>query len=159
MKQTRTVTIGPDTYEITPLGASLALDLWFDLAKALGPTFRDVDFEKLTALMLTNKTALANIVVDLIEHLPKELVHDLRLEFAKNTKIQPPFQLNKGEAPFVVMDEKLFDDHFAGRMGAMGLWFTECFKINFSDFLDDAVSSSAPEGRTPKRSRSGSRNR
>ena len=159
MKQTKTVTIGPDTYEITQLGASLALDLWYDLAKALGPTFRDVDPEVVVGLAKSNPIAGLNILLDLVQNLPRELLHDLRTEFAKTTKVQPPFTLNKGEAPFVTMTEEMFDSHFAGRMKAMSLWFAECFRINFADFLEESGSSSAPEERTPKRSRSGSRNR
>lgn len=158
MRQTRTVTIGPDTYEITQLGASLALDLWYDLAKALGPSFKDANPEDVAKLGMANPVAGLNILVELVQALPRELLHDVRSEFAKATKIKPPYEFSSDkELPFVTLDEKLFDDHFAGRMKAMGLWFAECFRLNFADFLDEPTSSAAPSGRTPTRSQSRSR--
>lgn len=157
MKQTKTITIGPDTYEITQLGARLALDLWLDVAKALAPVLKGADPQAVAQLAATNPVAGLEIILELVESLPKDLVNDLRSEFAKSTKIKAPFDFSGGkESPMVTMTDELFDGHFAGRMKAMGLWFAECLKVNFADFLDEGGNSNGKteKTRTPSASRS-----
>lgn len=158
-RKTTEFTVGGELYRITQLGAEAGSELYDDIIAAMGPKlaekFQDAQLAKrvgdaiarLTgdgnavtdAAKLELVTSFAPLVVELMAAVPKELKRRWRALFLGTTELQTgPVWLNMAEA-------KLFNDHFAGRMGTMQAWEFACLKHNFLDFLSSKVSSESSD--------------
>lgn len=107
--------IDGEVYEITQLGAISSSKVFVRLVKILGPAIAAKDF------------------TSVFENLRDEDVDYFIKAFAPLTCV-----------PGVADDlSRVFDMHFAGRIGTMLQWLVACIDVNFGDFLKG----SAPGGR------------
>ena len=113
MQQSKTVTIGSDTYTITQLGAKKGRAVAVRLAKLLAPMAEGED-RGLSAALQNLSDADLEYVCD---------------AFAALTSVK----MERGSPQL----DAIFDMHFAGKYGAMVNWLVECVKFNFADFLDE----------------------
>lgn len=113
------VTIDGVEFEIAVLGATQASSLLAKILSALGPALDGVkggNFE--TAFFAAALRALT-----------PELVSELCRTFGSVCRVTLP-----GGQRMRISD--VFDTFFAGRMGLLRKWLTECLRVNYSDFLD-----------------------
>ena len=91
------------------------------------------------AARLALAKALGPVVLKVLTTVPKPLKQRWRKLFEENTLVVTnTVELNMAEA-------KLFDAHFAGRMGAMTAWEMAHLKFNFLDFLPSKPKSESSE--------------
>lgn len=137
-RKTKTVTVGEDTYQLTQLGAVEAHDLYNDLVAALGPKLKELvpQLAELAKLEELPAVQVGLLVVELKTAIPKALMRELRSAFMRTTRV------DKGGVFLDLGAGDIFDQHFAGRMGAIDQWMVECAKHNFAGFLGDSGSSS-----------------
>lgn len=136
-RKNATITLGPDKYEVTQLGATEAYDLYNDLVGAIGPALKD------TVLNLAKKDNLLPeeqgfVILEFKRAIPKQLMRELREAFTKTTRVK------QGAVFLDLAQGDIFDQHFAGRMQAIDLWMIACAKHNFLGFLAERVSSGDP---------------
>lgn len=151
-RKTERVVIGEDTYILKQLGANEGSDLWDDILAAIGPkltpqleklgetlgTLKGMDLEgeqaKAKLLMV-----FAPVLVDVLSSVPKSLKQKWRKLFLANTV------LCTGSVELPMGESQHFDDHFAGRYGAMTAWELACLKQNFLTFLPSKPKSANSE--------------
>lgn len=108
------------TYRIEKLGALVGKKVLTRLVRAVGPAFAFEDAEG----------GVAKTLEALARNLSEELVDYLCDLFAGKTRF---CATDKPEAEWSLKDK--FDEHFAGRYGAMTLWLKECLVINYESFF------------------------
>ena len=105
-------------YDVTQLGGIDARNVLLRLMKSLGPSLGALADSPLSAVF--EKLALSEA--------------DLGY-FCEKFGSCSFVHLEDGKLPML---DKVFDDHFAGRTGAMVKWLVFAVEVNFSDFLDGA---------------------
>ena len=166
MRKVHRVAIGPDKYEFTQLGGIEGMELFHDLRKAAMPALARLHSDSELLATLDSKTAntaelvakldgklvskLGEVVVGLLDAIPKPLERELRAAFARTCNVGVPAEGPHGkQTAFVPMGDAeqhdgIFDQHFSGRPGAYLAWMLEGLKFNFAGFLGDSGSGSAP---------------
>ncbi len=138
MKKTEEHTIDEDVYTATQLGAVQGKQLYDKLLKAIGPALREV-------IMTIGKDDSAGadlraaaMIIGALESLPLELLNDLDTKFAASCQVR----INGITMPLgPVVEDGVFDQHFAGRFDSMMKWRMMMLKLNFGSFLAKWVSS------------------
>ena len=152
MARTERITIGEDTYVITPLGATVAGDLWDDIVAALGekivPELEGLS-AKLTSLKgvdleseATKAALLATflpVLVKVLATVPKAIQQRWRKLFAEQTTVCT------GSAELNMASAQLFDSMFSGRLGARYQWELAHLKLNFFGFLGSKPSAASSD--------------
>jgi hypothetical protein len=115
-------TVGQDRYKIGVLDATKAYPLYCKLLGKLGAVF------EAGGAMPTGADLSLRLIGKVMQSLDPELVGALIAAFGPTSQIVHP----DGSAQTVT---SVFATHFAGRMGHMMGWLTECVKVNFADFL------------------------
>jgi len=113
MRETITKDISGVTYHIQQLGARQGRSIMTRLIRVVGPALGETEDLDLTKLF---------------EALKEEDVEALCEAFAKTTRVVTGTNKER-----VLGD--IFDDHFAGKYGAMIKWVIACLEVNFGSFL------------------------
>lgn len=130
MVETRIVTIGDYRYELTQMGAWDGLKCTHVLGKILAPVL----VEAQVAGEAEAAGVLASRIGQIFERLSDKDRDMLLTMFAKHTRVEG----GEHRGTWLPLYEK-FDAHFSGRRFAhLLVWVREYFKMNFSDFLDEA---------------------
>lgn len=134
-RKTEVFQLKTDTYRITQLGAEEGSELYDEILATVGSKVAP-KLQELAGLDQENddrlETALGALLFDLLATVPKELKRRWRHLFQRTTEVQA------GEVWLNMADARLFNEHFAGRYGAMTAWELACLKHNFMDFLPSA---------------------
>lgn len=149
-RDTKTVTLDKDVYQITQLGAIEGSDIYHDLVRYVGPTLLEAFSTKSEGGAQEDKENAAlkigTAMAQALGLIPKEVMRDLRTKFSQNTKFKA------GEIFLPLSEGDSFDQQFAGRYKAMTAWLLAALKVNFADFLESEPSE-APKAQTPQGSK------
>lgn len=138
MRTSKLVTIGPHTYRLTHLGgvsAARALLPAARLAPAIVEAAGALESGRFGRASVALQAAQENDLAALID------------AFQRVTEIMSRAPNAGPDTPAIALPlAGVYDDHFAGRIGDQIKWITECFQMNFADFLADM----SPVKATPK---------
>lgn len=125
MRETRPHVIDGFTYSIQQLGAKEGRIVLARILRIVGGAIAA------GAAGGEGESNVTAAVGKLVESLPDAEVNFLCDTFAKGTQVSAEDTPDK-----VVLMKDVFDDHFAGRYGAMVKWLMAALETNFGSFLD-----------------------
>jgi hypothetical protein len=129
---TETFSIGPDTYIITALPASVGRPLYLQLAQAIASALSD-GTERGGAALIAG--AVAGVSAELFDRLCTTMAERTVLKCKDGAQLK--------EA--VPLDPATFDMHFACRYQAMVEWLVKCLQFNHMlDFLPAGLLTGLP---------------
>lgn len=114
MREQRQKEIDGSVYTVTQLGAKVGKNLMFRLGKALAAAGAD---------------STASGIASALREEDFEFVCDTFARMTTFHTLEAP-----SKEPRL---SDLFDDHFAGRYGALVKWLAFCIEVNFGSFLDE----------------------
>lgn len=139
MRETKTLTLGAQSYRVTQLGALAGRKVLLRAGRLVGAAIvGQHDVETFLRVML--------------EGISDDDLDFACGEFAKVTTIIQVLQDSKKSTIEIPLSDA-FDDHFANKYGDMIRWLVFCFKFNFESFLGE-VGDLLPQGEKAKGSES-----
>ncbi len=134
--QTHEKTIDSVRYIVTPLPAGTALKMAARVARILAPIVSEV------STMAEAKGALGSALVDLAESLDDATVEYLYTTLAPSTRVVI------GSAQLDL--DKVFDEHFRGRVRACLEWLRFAMEVNFAPLVESLLSEASEAGEGAK---------
>lgn len=143
-RQSKEVTIGLCTYKVTQLGGRKAARLAARIVKMLAAgASKSVSVTEAISDLASQVKAgkkdqdpeISKLLMGLfsvLSELDPDLLEETMMALAEFTSVN----LGNGLEPQL---DAVFDEHFAGNLGAMGKWFVFAFEVNFANFLREAV--------------------
>lgn len=124
-------TLDGHDYVINPLPVRRATPVFTRLVKVLGPAFAE--------LVAARKGGDVGLAVGRAIAYASERLAPEDLEFVIDTFAEFS-QVGGVDLGKKVGQSKMYDQHFAGRFGALTQWLEQCVSYNFADFLSFALS-------------------
>lgn len=129
MKQTKIVHVGAHSYRLTHLGGVSAARVLLPAAR-LSPALVEA-----SAALAAGRFGRASVALQAAQESDLAVLIDAFQGVTEIMSRAPNAGPNTPAIPIPL--QGCFDDHFAGRIGDQIKWITECFEMNFADFLAD----------------------
>lgn len=140
-RKTQTVNVDGDAYQVTQLPIEEGLELYDELLRSIGGGLSralaaggggEGDIE----------TKIGAAFVGSLGSLPPGMLSRIGKRFAKHTKVLTV----AGENTLAVaLNDEMYEDQFAGRLGHWSRWVIACLRLNFADFLPASGSAGSPK--------------
>lgn len=135
-QEVRELELGGYTYRVTQLGARKAAEVLERLVKLVAPGTRGFAdsvavAQTLDALAMMGLPAAVATVLD---ELKVGTTMEVAEIFAPFTNVRED-ERTDGPGPRL---DKVFDQHFAGKLSHLYRWLVFCVEVNYSDFFDES---------------------